>query len=183
MRLKDKVSLVTGASRGIGRTIAEGLAREGADVALVARTEGDLEETAKNIRAIERKAIVVPVDISDIVSVEKFVKTVLAEFGRIDILVNNAGRQPPIGSLAENDLKEWIHTITVNLFGTFFCVKAALPTMIERRHGKIEIGCHIITVTNDILKKLSLIGKDLSDFSLETVKMFYNDAHQAGYTL
>ncbi len=137
MKLENRVALITGASRGIGRALAYGFAREGADVVLAARTQGELERTGKEIREKGGRVVAIQTDVSNPASVGKLVKGMLAEFGRVDILINNAGRQPPIGSLAENDLKEWIHTITVNLFGTFFCTKAVLPTMIERRRGKI----------------------------------------------
>lgn len=137
MKLKNKVAMITGAGRGIGKAIAEGFAKEGADVALIARTEAELNRTAETIRAIGRRVFLIQADISNPVSVENFVKAILNEFGQIDILVNNAGIQGPIGILTENNSKEWTHTISVNLFGTFFCMKAVLPHMIERRQGKI----------------------------------------------
>jgi 3-oxoacyl-[acyl-carrier protein] reductase len=137
MKLQNRVALITGAGRGIGQAIAEEFAREGADVALAARTKTELEKTAGNIQAIGRKALAIPTDIADPASVEDLVKGVLAEFGRIDILVNNAGRQAPIGPLVESDLQDWIHTTLVNLVGPMLCCKSALPGMIERRRGKI----------------------------------------------
>lgn len=137
MKLNNRIALITGAGRGIGRAIAEEFAREAADVALAARTKTELEKTAENIQAIGRKALAIPTDIADLASVENLVKDVLAEFGRIDILVNNAGRQPPIGPLVESDLQDWIHTILVNLVGPMLCCKSVLPGMIERRRGKI----------------------------------------------
>jgi NAD(P)-dependent dehydrogenase (short-subunit alcohol dehydrogenase family) len=137
MGLKNKVALITGAGRGIGRALAEGFAREAADVALIARTEAELDQTAEAIRTIGRRVLKIVGDVSDSVSVENSVKMVLSEFGQIDILVNNAGRQFPIGPLVENDTKDWIETIMVNLVGTVLCCKAVLPGMIERQHGNI----------------------------------------------
>ena len=137
MKLENKVALITGAGRGIGQAIAEGFAKEGADVALIARTGRDIEETAKNIRTIGRKALPVTADVSDPASVDSFVKIVLAEFGRIDILVNNAGKQSPIGPLNKCDSQNWLQTIKVNLFGPMLCCKALLPDMIKRHQGKI----------------------------------------------
>jgi len=137
MRLKNKVALITGAGRGIGRALAEGFAREAADVALIARTEAELDQTAEAIRTFGRRVLKIVGDVSDSVSVENSVKMVLSEFGQIDILINNAGRQFPIGPLVENDTKDWIETIMVNLVGTVLCCKAVLPGMIERQHGNI----------------------------------------------
>ena len=137
MRLKNKVALITGAGRGIGKAIAEGFAKEGAGVVLIARTKSELEKTAERIQPFERRVLAIPADVSDSNSVDDFCKIVLQEFGRIDILVNNAGRQFPIGPLVQNDTKDWIETIMVNLVGTVLCCKAVLPGMIERRQGKI----------------------------------------------
>ena len=137
MKLQNKVALITGAGRGIGQALAQGLAREGADVSLMARTQAELDQTAGTIRAIGRKVLAIAADVSNPGSVEDFVKLVLVQFGKIDILINNAGIQGPIGSLVGNDSREWMHTISVNLFGTFLCMKAVLPHMIDRRWGKI----------------------------------------------
>jgi NAD(P)-dependent dehydrogenase (short-subunit alcohol dehydrogenase family) len=137
MKLRNRVALITGAGRGIGRAIAEGFAREGADLALAARRKIELEKTAENIQAIGRKTLIIPADVSNSASVENLVRMVLSEFGQIDVLVDNAGRQPPIGSLLECDPEDWVQTINVNLIGTMLCCKAVLPGMIERRQGKI----------------------------------------------
>ena len=117
--------------------MAEGLAREGADLALISRTERELGKTAQQIRAMGRKVLMMPGDVSDSVSIEKFVKTILSAFDHIDILVNNAGQQPPIGCLVECDPEDWLQTIKVNLLGPMLCCKAVLPRMMERRQGKI----------------------------------------------
>jgi len=137
MKLENKIALITGASRGIGRELALGLARDGADVALVARSKDELEQTAKIVRVLGRRALPVTADVSDPVSVGKVVKGVLKEFGRIDILINNAGRQPPIGTAWNCDISDWLQTVRVNLLGPMICCKAVLPGMIEQRKGKI----------------------------------------------
>jgi len=137
MKLRSRVALITGAGRGIGRAMAEGFAREGADVALVSRTEAELCRTAEAIRAIGRRVLWAPADVSDPASVENLVKTVLSEFGQIDVLINNAGRQLPIGPLVDIETEDWIHTIMVNLVGPMLCCKTVLPGMIEQRRGKI----------------------------------------------
>jgi NAD(P)-dependent dehydrogenase (short-subunit alcohol dehydrogenase family) len=137
MRLENRVAFITGAGRGIGRALAKGFAREGADVTLVARTEEELEQTAKAIRAFGRRVLKIVCDVSDSVKVENSIKMVLSEFGNIDILVNNAGQQVPIGSFVNIDTEDWTNTIMVNLVGTMLCCKTVLPGMLERRQGKI----------------------------------------------
>src|SRR5688572_29526131 len=89
--LEGKVALVTGASRGIGRSIAIGFAEAGADVAVAARSEGDLETLAKEIDALGRKALVLPTDVRDREAIQAMFDKTVETFGRLDILVNNAG--------------------------------------------------------------------------------------------
>jgi 3-oxoacyl-[acyl-carrier protein] reductase len=137
MKLENKVALITGAGRGIGRAIAIGLASTGADPIIVARTASELDETSGLIRGLGREPLSVIADVSKRPDVDKIVRQGLEKFGRIDILVNNAGRQPPIGSLVECDMEDWTRTIMVNLVGTVLCCKAVIPGMIERRRGKI----------------------------------------------
>jgi len=137
MKLKNKVALITGAGRGIGKVLALGFSREGANVALVARTEKELHQTLETIRTTGQRTLVIPANVSDSFSVKNFVKSVLGEFGKIDVLINNAGIQGPIGSAVGNDVERWVQTINVNLVGTFLCTKEVLPHMIERRRGKI----------------------------------------------
>lgn len=137
MKLKDKVAVVTGAGRGIGKAIALAFAREGADVVVVSRTPSEVKETAAQIGALGRHALALRVDVSRVQDVENMVASATEEFGRIDVLVNNAGILGPVGPLVENDVKHWIETIKVNLIGTFLCCKAVLPVMIAQRKGKI----------------------------------------------
>ena len=137
MRLKDKVSLVTGASRGIGRAIALALAREGADVALNCSASVEAaEEVAKEIKGIGQRAMVIRADVANKAEVDAMVKRVVAEFGKIDILVNNAG-MAIVGASAELEESRWRRGIDVMLTGVFFCSQAAGKEMIKRRNGKI----------------------------------------------
>jgi len=137
VKLDRKVALITGAGRGIGRALALGLSHEGADVALVARTKPDLEDTAQRIRESGQRTLAIVADVSEAASVEKAVKAVLKEFGQIDILINNAGRQPPIGVVWKCDIEDWLQTVKVNLLATMVCCKAVLPSMIDQGKGKI----------------------------------------------
>jgi len=137
MKLENQIAFITGAGRGIGRAIALAFAREGAELALIARTAAGLEESAQMVRAMGRRAAAVTADVSLRVDVERAVSQALAIFGRVDVLVNNAGVQLPIGPLAQNDADEWMHTVAVNLFGPMLCIKAVLPVMMERKRGKI----------------------------------------------
>jgi NAD(P)-dependent dehydrogenase (short-subunit alcohol dehydrogenase family) len=137
MKLDNQVALITGAGRGIGRAIAMAFARQGADLALVARTESELEETAQMIRAAGHRVVAVTADVSHREHVERAVSQALETFDRVDVLVNNAGVQPPIGPLWQNDADEWMRAVAVNLFGPMLCIKAVLPGMMERKRGKI----------------------------------------------
>ena len=137
MRLKDKVALVTGASRGIGQAIALAFAKEGANVALncsISVTEA--EEVAQEIGRLGRRAMVVQADVADKAAVDEMVKKVVADFGRIDILVNNAGMSV-VGASAELEEERWRRGIDVMLTGVFFCSQAAGKEMIKRKYGKI----------------------------------------------
>ena len=137
MRLAGRVAIITGGGRGIGRAIAVAFAQEGADVAVAARTSAEIEETVTQVRASGRKGLAVRADVADRHDVERLVRGTLDAFGRIDILVNDAGVQGPIGLLVDNDVDRWIRTVHVNLVGTFLCMRAVLPHMMERRQGKI----------------------------------------------
>ena len=141
MRLKERVAIVTGAGRGIGRATALALADEGAAVALVARSSGELAEVARDVRGrraggTERAALAVPCDVTDEEQVEGMVARVLEEFGRVDLLVNNAGFNQ-VGLVEETPLARWQDILAVNTTGTFLCSRAVLPTMRRQGGGKI----------------------------------------------
>lgn len=136
MRLKDKIALITGGGRGIGRAIALAFAGEGADVAVSARSQAEIDRVAGEVRGAGRRAIALPADVSRADQVRRMVDRTLAEFGRIDILVNNAGyaRHLPVAELTE---EVWDTTMDVNLKGVFLCTQAVLPGMVARRSGCI----------------------------------------------
>ena len=141
MRLADKVAIITGAGRGIGRAIALAYAREGARLALVARSPNELEDTAREAQALGVPACVIPTDVADREQVDSMVAQVIDQYSTIDILVNNAAISGPVGPLWDNEPEHWVQTIQVNLFGTFFCCRAVLPVMVKQDRGQlINIG-------------------------------------------
>ncbi|MBC7910974.1 MAG: SDR family oxidoreductase, partial [Pyrinomonadaceae bacterium] len=137
MRLKDKVALITGGGRGIGRAIALAFAREGARIAVLARTAEQVAQVAAEIESeCGVEAMHAECDVSLTESVEHAVATVRERFGRIDILVNNAGiaESAPIHRTSD---ELWERHININLNGTFYCTRAALPSMIESGWGRV----------------------------------------------
>lgn len=137
MHLKDKVALVTGAGRGIGKAIALAYAREGAKLAICARTESEIEQSAQEIRRTKAEAEGWGCDVSIEESVKEFVKNVIQKFGRIDILVNNAGVMTRPVPTTDLEVKKWDYTMAVNLRGPFLMSKAVLPTMMKQKSGSI----------------------------------------------
>lgn len=135
--LQNKVALVTGSGRGIGKAIAIAFARAGADLALSARTEEQLNETAKGIQALKQKIAVIPADVTDQDQVKAMADKVREEFGRLDILVNNAGGSIERNLILESDPELWIKDVTVNCTSAYIVTQALLPLMIESGGGKI----------------------------------------------
>ena len=134
--LTDKVALVTGAGRGIGRYLAAGLARYGADLIVTGRTVIQLEEAAQEVRQLGRRCLVVPMDITRKSDIEKGVDQAFGHFGRIDILVNNAGINIPKPALEVTE-EDWRRVMDSNLTGLFFCCQAVGRIMVNQKSGKI----------------------------------------------
>ncbi len=135
-RLEDKVAIVTGAGRGIGKCIALPFAEAGADVALATRTVDQIEQTATEIRNLGRRALAVQTDTSRRNDVENMVQKVMDQFGVIDILVNGAGiiiRKP----LLEFPEEEWDKIIDIDLKGYYLCAQAVGKRMVEQKKGNI----------------------------------------------
>jgi len=138
MILEDKVSIVTGGSSGIGKAIATTFAREGSHLVLASNIESELETAKQEIR--DASPVQVGTFLADVSlpeDVDNMVDFTLAEYSTIDILVNCAGIYGPIGLITDINADDWIKTININLYGTFLCMKAVLPTMIEKKKGKI----------------------------------------------
>ena len=136
LRLDGKVAVVTGASRGLGRAMALGLAEAGADVVVVSRTMEALETLAEEIRALGQRGLPVRADVTDRDEVGNMVRRTMEAFGKIDILVNNAGT---IFRAAAEEYPEeaWDRVLEVNLKGVFLCCQAVGKVMIAQRRGKI----------------------------------------------
>ncbi len=137
MKLDGRVAVITGAGRGIGRAIALAYAREGARLALAARSEPELDETVAAVSSLGAEAIAVRTDVTSQIATSRLARRTVERFGRIDALVNNAGISGPIGPLQDNDIAEWVDTINVNLTGTFLSCRAVIPVMLEQGGGKI----------------------------------------------
>ena len=135
-RVQDRVAVVTGASQGLGRAIAERLAQEGAAVALGDVDEAGLARTAESIRASGARVVGVAGDLTEEEPARRLIETAVERFGRIDILVNNVGgsRNAKIWEMKADD---WDFVLRLNLRSTFLCTRAAVPHMMRRRYGRI----------------------------------------------
>lgn len=132
MKLKDKVALITGGGSGIGEAAALLLAREGAKVAVLGRTREKLEETVKRIEEAGGEALAVTGDVSKHQDMERVVAEVVERWGRLDVVLANAGINGVWAPVDEIAPEEWEKTIAINLNGTFFTIRAAVPHLKER---------------------------------------------------
>lgn len=137
MRLKDKIAIITGASKGIGEGIAEGFAKEGADLVITGLTDMEgLENTYNKVVGLGRQALKLKIDVSKLDEIEKMVKLTIEKFGRVDILVNNAAVLyfKLVTDLTE---EEWDRTMDTNLKGPYFATQKVVPHMKKLGKGKI----------------------------------------------
>ena len=139
LSLEGKVALVTGAGSpvGFGRGIALTLAKYGCDIVANDIDIEGAQKTAADVKALGLKALAIKADVTKVAEVKEMVKKALDKFGRIDILVNNAGRTTTPTPFVETPEKNWEIVFNLNIYGTFYCTKAVLPQMIERKKGKI----------------------------------------------
>ena len=141
MKLENRVAIITGGGRGIGRATALAFAAAGADIVLAARTDGEISAVAEEVRALGRRALAIPTDVQHKAAVDAMVTQTLDTFGKVDILVNNAGVaiHNPIPKIREED---WDVTMAVNLKGVFLCTQAVFGLMCEQQSG------HIVNVSS-----------------------------------
>lgn len=146
--LTGQVAVVTGASGGIGKAVALELGRRGADMALLARSQGRLEEVAAQIQDLGNKALVIPTDVSSSESVQAAVKSVQSELGRVDILVNNAGitRDNLIMRMGEDD---WDSVIDTNLKSVFLFCKSLARLFLKQKSGRIINITSVVGLTGN----------------------------------
>ena len=137
MKLKEKVALVTGGSRGIGKAVAAAYAREGAEVVVTARDLGGLEAAAKEIRNSGGRVVALQSDVADRHQVKDLAKEINRRFGRLHVLLNNASLLGPRVPILEYPEEEWEAVMAVNLNGPFFVIKACLPLMTAGGEGSI----------------------------------------------
>jgi NAD(P)-dependent dehydrogenase (short-subunit alcohol dehydrogenase family) len=155
-RVEDKVAIVTGGGRGIGKAIALTLAKAGADITLIARTREQLEQTASEVRQLGRKALAICMDVTNEDQVKDAVEETLSQLGKIDILVNNAGIDSPMKPISyipgikspgweltdgnwkkQLELEEWQRIIDINLTAPFLFAQAVGPHFLRQKRGKV----------------------------------------------
>lgn len=159
MKLTGKTALITGGGTGIGLGIAQALAAEGCRVIVCGRRE----ETVRQAAATMKGAVARTVDVGDWASVEKLFAGVHGEFGALDILVNSAGTNTAKRTLPELSLEDWDAMMKINCYGSFYCLRAAAPKMIERKDGLIV---NINSVSGIRAGLLGGIGYNASKFAV-----------------
>ena len=133
----DRVALITGGGRGLGRAFAVALAKNGLHVAVASRNSEELNATVCLLRAEQVRSIAIPTDVTDEAAVRKMVSITREQLGPISLLVNAAGIGAPFGPTWEIDSEEWWRNLEVNLKGVMLCCKAVVTDMIARRQGRI----------------------------------------------
>jgi NAD(P)-dependent dehydrogenase (short-subunit alcohol dehydrogenase family) len=138
LQLKDKVAVITGPAKGMGRAVSLAFAREGARLVLTGRDLSAIEPVAEEARAMGAEVLVVPCDLTQPAQTEALAASALKAFGRIDVLVNVAGGSGPIGKTGvQTSAEEFSEIVELNMTGCFNTIHAVLPSMMERKSGKI----------------------------------------------
>lgn len=154
--LKGKVALITGASRGIGKAAAIGMAQAGADIAIASRKLPDLEKVAEEVRKTGKKCLPVAAHVGRLDEINQLVNKVVEEFGKIDILVNNAATNPTMAQALDVDERGWDAIMNLNLKGLFFLSQAVARIMMEKGGGKIVNVASIAGISPDLLPVYSI---------------------------
>lgn len=143
-RLRGKVAIITGGDSGIGRAVCALFAREGADIAIVYKSnKSDAEDTVAIVNSEGRSAIIIKADVGKTSAGRKIVEKVVTKLGRIDILVNNAGEQHPAEDIRDISSDQLQRTFATNIFGMFYLVQAALPHL---KKGSAIVNCTSVTM-------------------------------------
>jgi NAD(P)-dependent dehydrogenase (short-subunit alcohol dehydrogenase family) len=156
LSLNNKVALITGGGRGIGRSIAQAMAESGADLVIASRKIDDLETAADEIRKTGRKCLPVATHVGRLDEIKNLVDRAVAEFGRIDILVNNAATNPSMASAMDIDDRAWDAIMNLNLKGLFFLSQAVARVMKDNGGGKIINVASVAGISPDILPVYSI---------------------------
>src|SRR5690554_2415219 len=135
-RLQDRLAVITGASRGIGRAVALGMAAEGAHVILIARTVGGLEEVDDEIRKVGGKATLVPMDLTDFAAIDRLGATIFERWGKLDILIANAGLLGTLTPLSHMEPKDWDKTLAVNVTANYRLIRSLEPLLKRSDAGR-----------------------------------------------
>ena len=163
MSIAGKVAIVTGGAQGIGRAIVEVLAQHGADVVIASLNLDKSRDLANKIERGGRQATPYKVNVAEWSEVKGMIDHVLSCWGRIDILINNAGTMRD-GLVVRMKEEDWDFVLKVNLYGTFHCTKAVLPTMVKQQYGRIVNVTSVLGVTgnsgqaNYVASKAAVIG-------------------------
>jgi len=172
--LSDRVIMISGGSRGLGRALARRYAEEGAAISVCARGEEALGEVAEAIRGAGGECLAVPADVSSTDDVERWFEATSATFGRIDALVNNASVLGPLVPVEEHPEDAWRQVLDVNLTGAFLCARAAVPRLRETGgsiihvssgvgdHGRPEWGAYCVS-KNGVEALSEMIAGELKD--------------------
>jgi len=136
-RLQDRIAVITGASRGIGRAVALSMAAEGAHVILVARTVGGLEEVDDEIRKVGGKATLVPFDLTDLPAIDRLGATIFERWGKLDILVGNAGSLGTLTPLSHLEPKDWDKTLAINVTANWRMIRSFEPLLKRSDAGRV----------------------------------------------
>ena len=142
VKLTNKVVVISGAGRGVGRSIALALAPEKTRLVLVARTITELEEVKVQVEELGGTAIVCPTDISDPHQIQVMADDTLKAFQTVDVIINNAGWSPPLRPIQDTTIEDWNYVLNVNARGTFLITKAFLPTLLAKQNG------HVINISS-----------------------------------